>query len=93
MNTTETKDETIRRFANQILSLQNQLQQTKTMLIMANDFLRKYQERYHGTEHAKKLWDAVDKYLKQDFRMPFLTVQSPAAEYTAALVKRASPPE
>jgi hypothetical protein len=32
----------------------------------AAKFLRKYQARYHGAEHAQKLWQSVDAWLKEN---------------------------
>jgi hypothetical protein len=35
-------------------------------LSAAARYLRKYQARYHGAEHAQKRWQAVDAWLKEN---------------------------
>jgi hypothetical protein len=38
----------------------------RQQLCEAAKFLRKYQARYHGAEHAQKLWHAVDTWLREN---------------------------
>jgi len=43
--------------------LRQQLEDSFNGLKQAREFLRKYQQRYHGAEHAQKLWNEVDAFL------------------------------
>jgi hypothetical protein len=41
-----------------------ELGQLREKLEEAKKYLRRYQERYHGAEHAQKLWQEVDDFIR-----------------------------
>jgi hypothetical protein len=43
-----------------------ELVEQRKQLREAVNFLRKYQARYHGAEHAQKLWQSVDAWLREN---------------------------
>src|SRR5215467_5228681 len=43
-------------------SLEKALVKAEEQLNEAKSFLRRYQTRYHGAEHAQKLWNEVDVF-------------------------------
>jgi len=52
-------------------SLEKALVKAEGQLREARSFLRRYQQRYHGAEHAQKLWNEVDVFLNpQTDRFP-----------------------
>jgi len=52
-------------------SLEKALVKAEGQLGEAKSFLRRYQTRYHGAEHAQKLWNEVDIFLNpQTDRFP-----------------------
>jgi|SRR5215471_6799897 len=52
-------------------ALEKALVKAEGQLNEAKSFLRRYQTRYHGAEHAQKLWNEVDVFLNpQTDRFP-----------------------